>query len=95
MILEAADSDAAVGQASSRDGTIDLLLTDVIVPRMNGREIYRAVRRIHSEVRVLYMSGYPDNVIGKHGILDEGTHFLAKPFSAQDLLRRVEEALAG
>ncbi len=94
-VIEANDSDSALAEAAAIDAPIDLLFTDVIVPRMNGREIYRRVRRIHSDIRVLYMSGYTDNVIGDHGMLEEGIHFLQKPFSAQDLLAKVEDALAG
>jgi signal transduction histidine kinase len=94
-VIEAADSDQALEQAAACAEPIELVLTDVIVPRLNGREIFRRVQRIHPEARVLYMSGYTDNVVGSQGLLDEGIDFLQKPFSTQDLLLKVEEVLEG
>ncbi len=94
-VIEAAHSDEALEQAAATAEPIDLVLTDVIVPRLNGREIFRRVARVHPEARVLFMSGYTDNVVGKQGMLEEGINFLQKPFSTQDLLAKVEEALDG
>jgi two-component system cell cycle sensor histidine kinase/response regulator CckA len=94
-VLEAANSDQALEQAAAANEPIELVLSDVIVPRLNGREIFRRVQRIHPEARVLYMSGYTDNVVGSQGMLDEGIDFLQKPFSAQDLLLKVESVLDG
>ncbi len=95
QVLVASNSDEALAEAAGSATPIDLLLTDVIVPRMNGREIHRRVRNIHEAVRVLYMSGYTDNVIAHQGVLEPGIHFLQKPFTAQDLLAKVEEVLEG
>ncbi len=94
-VIEAADSDQALEHAAGSTDPIDLVLTDMIVPRLNGREIYRRVQRIHPKARVLFMSGYNDDVVGSQGFLDQGIHFLQKPFTTQDLLDRVEEALDG
>ena len=94
-VIAAADSDQALEAAAACTEDIDLVLTDVIVPRLNGREIFRRVQRIHPDTRVLFMSGYTDNVVGTAGMLDEGIMFLQKPFSTQDLLAKVEEALDG
>ncbi len=94
-VLEAADSDQALQQAAASHEPIELVLTDVIVPRLNGREIYRRVQRAHPDARVLFMSGYTDNVVGTQGMLEEGINFLQKPFTTQDLLAKVEEALDG
>ncbi|MDY6904727.1 MAG: transporter substrate-binding domain-containing protein [Thermodesulfobacteriota bacterium] len=76
---------------SARD--IDLLITDVIMPEMNGRELADQLNLLHPRLRVLYMSGYTANVIAHHGVLDEGVHFLQKPFSKRDIAIRVREAL--
>jgi len=94
-VIQAADSDQALEAAAACTESIDLVLTDVIVPRLNGREIFRRVQRVHPDARVLFMSGYTDNVVGTKGMLDEGIMFLQKPFSTQDLLAKVEEALDG
>jgi CheY-like chemotaxis protein len=74
---------------------VDLLLTDVVMPGMNGRELYEELRRSYPSLKVLYMSGYPADVIGKHGVLDKGVHMLRKPFSTQELAEKVREALDG
>ena len=94
-VLEASDSDQALEHAAACPEPIDLVFTDVIVPRLNGREIFRRVQRVHPDCRVLYMSGYTDNVVGTQGMLEEGINFLQKPFTAEDLLAKVEQALDG
>jgi PAS domain S-box-containing protein len=73
------------------DGSVDLLLTDVIMPGTDGRELYARLCEEHPELRVLYMSGYPDQVLSERGILQ--VDFIAKPFSVDALLARVREAL--
>lgn len=90
----AATGGAALQWLRDGDPELDLLLTDVIMPDMNGREVAEAARRGRPGLRVLFMSGYTDNVIAHHGILDAGIQYLAKPFSASDLLRRVAETMA-
>ncbi|MCB0177961.1 MAG: PAS domain S-box protein [Anaerolineae bacterium] len=80
--------DLALSQA-----TIHLLVTDVIMPKMNGKELYQKMRAIHPNSKVLYMSGYTNNVIVHHGILDEGINFLPKPFTVHHLTRKVREIL--
>jgi YesN/AraC family two-component response regulator len=72
---------------------IHLLLTDVVMPRMNGRALARAVQDFRPDIKVLYMSGYTDNVIVHQGILDPGTPFLEKSFSPSKLARKVREVL--
>ena len=77
-----------------RDGQrIDLLLSDVIMPGMNGRELANVVVQRRPEIAVLFMSGYTDNAIVHHGVLDPRTHFLHKPFSPDQLLQEVRRAL--
>ena len=74
-------------------GTIHLLLTDIVMPGMNGKELYRLVAQQRPEIRVLYMSGYTNNAIAHRGVLDEGTAFVQKPFVADTLLQKVRQAL--
>jgi len=78
---------------NNHENIFDLMLTDVIMPDMNGKALYEAVTRLLPDIRVLYMSGYTDNVISHHGVLDEGVDFLQKPFSVQELCLKVRKVL--
>ncbi len=77
-----------------RDG-IDLLMTDVVMPGMNGRELAGNLLSHYPNLKQLFMSGYTANVIAHHGVLDEGVHFIQKPFSMKDLGGKLREALEG
>ena len=92
-ILEAEDGAAALQIVDGYHGTIDLLLTDVIMPGMNGRELAPNIAKLLPEIRVLYMSGYTENAIGHDGTLDAGVNLLQKPFSLPALKDRVREVL--
>lgn len=94
-VLTAAGSSAARAALGAHGSPPDLLITDVIMPGSNGRELYEELRRAHPALKVLYMSGYPADVISTHGVLDRGVHFLRKPFSVQDLSEKVRKALDG
>jgi two-component system, cell cycle sensor histidine kinase and response regulator CckA len=94
-ILEAANGDAALELARSHQGPIHLLLTDVIMPGMNGRELAERIVPIRPEIRVVYMSGYTEDVIVQRGLLQQGLHYIAKPFAPQALVQKVADALAG
>ena len=89
-ILTAPDSDAIKALLSSYSGTIDLLLTDVIMPEISGPELARLVRQTRPEIRVLYMSGYADDEIED---LDRNAGFLQKPFTPSELTAKVAEVL--
>jgi CheY-like chemotaxis protein len=72
---------------------VDLLLTDLVMPGMSGRELARRLAAVRPSLKVLYMSGYPSDDIAHHGILEEGIAFLAKPFTPAVLLGKVREVL--
>ncbi len=94
-VLEAGHGEAAIALADRHEGPIDLLVTDVIMPGMNGRALAEVLTRSRPGLPVLFISGYTDDVIGPHGILDPGITLLEKPFTAEALTRRVREVLDG
>ena len=94
-VLIAADGEEARRVMAEHAGEIHLLLTDVIMPRMSGSALAQELSKAYPALKVLYMSGYTDNAIARHGVLDAGTEFLAKPFSLSELARKVREVLDG
>jgi two-component system cell cycle sensor histidine kinase/response regulator CckA len=94
-VLEAKDAFQALEISKQSEIPIDLLLTDVIMPGMNGRALADILSHLRPEMRVLYMSGYSDGVIAKQGVLETGISILRKPFTREELTRQVEEALFG
>jgi two-component system cell cycle sensor histidine kinase/response regulator CckA len=94
-VLAAADGATALAQASEYEGTIDLLLTDVIMPGMNGRELAATLTRRRPEIRVLFASGYTDNVLAGQDALAPGVTLLDKPFTPAELEAKVREMLVG
>jgi len=92
-VIEAADGAVAMQIAVAHEAVIHLLLTDVIMPGMNGRELAQRIFEIRPNVKVLYMSGYTENVIGHNGMLDAGVRLLQKPFNLRDLKSKVREVL--
>jgi two-component system, cell cycle sensor histidine kinase and response regulator CckA len=73
--------------------SIDLVLTDVVMPKLSGRELSERISAIQPSVKVLFMSGYTNDSIVNHGILDGDTWFIQKPFTLESLVRRVREVL--
>ena len=83
----------AIRMAEDHSGEIDLLLTDVVMPEMNGSELAKRILALYPNVKCLFMSGYTADAIARHGVLDEGVLFLQKPFSRSDLATKVREVL--
>lgn len=92
-LLEASNGNEAIQICQQYEGPIHLMVTDVIMPQMSGRELAERLAPILPEMKVLYMSGYPDNTIVQHGVLEAGTAFLQKPFTLNALELKVREVL--
>ena len=92
-VYSAPTAEEAIGTASGLDGPIHLLLTDVVLPGMNGRELAESLTDERPDMRVLYTSGYNENVISRHGVLEPGIAFIQKPYNVRDLLRIVRGEL--
>ncbi len=94
-VLEAQSPDEALTICESFEAEIDILVTDVVMPKMNGRDLATRVERMRPGIRVLFMSGYSEDVIAHQGVLDEDLAFLQKPFSPEGLARKVREVIDG
>ena len=93
-VLEATSPSEALRLAEGHPGTIHVLLTDVVMPQMNGRQVADHLLVARPGLKVLFMSGYTDATIMQHGVLEPGTHFLQKPFTPDGLGRKLREVLA-
>jgi PAS domain S-box-containing protein len=92
-VLSAATPTEAVEKATNHSGFIDLLMTDVVMPEMNGRDLSGKITDLYPDTRLLFMSGYTANVIAHQGVLDDGVAFIQKPFSMADMTAKVRELL--
>lgn len=92
-LLEAQNGQEALGLARSHPDSIHLLLTDVVMPGMSGKDLAEQLSQTESDAKVLFMSGYSDEKIAHHGILDPGVALLQKPFSPEVLIRKVRDVL--
>ncbi len=92
-VLQAGDAAAALELLHGEAAGVDLLLTDVVMPRMSGRVLAERALALRPGLRVLYMSGYTDDALARHGVLEEGVHLIEKPFAPEALLARVHEVL--
>jgi PAS domain S-box-containing protein len=93
-VLEASDGDEALSVAKQHLGQIDLLVTDVVMPGLNGKELSERLEELRPNLKVLFISGYTADVISNRGVLDPGVAFLHKPFGQEELARKVREVLA-
>jgi PAS domain S-box-containing protein len=94
-VIAAIDGSEALQLASTHDGPIHLLVTDVVMPGMSGQEVARRIAEERPQTRTLFVSGYNESAIAQHGVLAPGTAFLEKPFSAAELVRKAREVLDG
>lgn len=95
QVIVAASPNRAVDLAKEYSGEIHLMITDVVMPEMSGRELSQKIGALRPEVKLLFMSGYTANVIAHQGVLDEGVHFLQKPFSLEDMAVKIRNVLEG
>ena len=91
--LEARSGGEALRIAEAHPGPIHLLLTDVIMPRMTGKQLADRLRAVRPSMKVVYMSGYTADVISRQGVLDSGIEFIKKPFSPEALAQKVRSVL--
>jgi PAS domain S-box-containing protein len=94
-VLAASTPEEALRLAANEEGRIDLLLTDVVMPQMNGRALSERIAGHYPGVRCLFMSGYSANIFGPQGILEDGVHFIQKPFTVGDLATAIRKAIEG
>jgi two-component system cell cycle sensor histidine kinase/response regulator CckA len=93
-VLLAANGDEAQRICAEYQGPIHVALMDVVMPGKSGRAVGEWITQQRPETRVIYLSGYTDNAIARHGVLDSGTRFLQKPFTSDVLLKAIREALS-
>jgi len=91
--LMAENGENAFRIGKEHEGTIDLMITDVVMPKMGGKKTAERLQPLYPQMKVIYMSGYTDNSIVHHGVLAPGLNFLEKPFSPEGLVRKVRQVL--
>ena len=92
-VLRASSGEAAVRVAAQHAGPIDLLLADVVMPGISGREVAERLRLIRPDVKVIYMSAFSAEIMGEHGVLEANTPFVSKPFTTEFLIQTVQQVL--
>jgi PAS domain S-box-containing protein len=95
QVMAAASAKDCLQALSDQAGRVDLLLTDVVLPDTNGKELFDQAQALRSNLKVLYMSGYTENMIAQHGVLEKGVVLLQKPFSVRELIAKVRQVLDG
>lgn len=92
-VIQAESAEEALLVCERDRGRIDLILTDVVMPKASGRELAGKLEKLQPGIKVLFMSGYTDNIIERHGVLERGAEFIQKPFGPEDLARKVRAVL--
>lgn len=92
-VLAASNPGDAIHQAREHAGQIDLMITDVVMPEMNGRDLAKNIMSLYPDIKRLFMSGYTADVIAHQGVLEEGVQFIQKPFAIKDLSAKIKETL--
>jgi two-component system, cell cycle sensor histidine kinase and response regulator CckA len=92
-VIDAGTGEEALAVLAAHEGPVHLMLTDVVMPGMNGRDLAVRVVAMRPDIKVLYASGYTDDAIFRHGVLDDGSRFISKPYAPAELRRKVREAL--
>ena len=92
-VIEAVDGEDAVNKFKENRGKIKLLILDVIMPKKHGKEAYDEIKMLQPDIKVIFASGYTDDIIYRKGILEQGLGFVSKPFIPTKLLKKVREAL--
>jgi two-component system, cell cycle sensor histidine kinase and response regulator CckA len=93
-VLACPSGESALTTAQAHAGAIDLLVTDLVMPGMNGRELARRLEAARPELRVVFTSGYGEEVVARHGVLEPGVRFVEKPYTLRTLAERLREALS-
>jgi two-component system sensor histidine kinase EvgS len=92
-VLTAISPHEAMELAKKKSNKIHLLITDVVMPKMSGKDLAERIQALNPNIKVLFMSGYTANIIAHHGVLDQGVHFITKPFSIRSLSTKVRKIL--
>ena len=92
-VLTAEDGSKALELLSDYNNPVHMLLTDVIMPGINGKKLYERSLLLYESLKVLFMSGYADNAIARHNVIDAEVQFIQKPFSTKELAKKIREVL--
>ena len=92
-VLPASDGEDALTVAARHAGRIDLVISDVLMPRLSGLPLRERIRPLHPEARILFVSGYAENIVVRHGLIEPGVALLAKPFTIDALAVRIRDVL--
>ena len=92
-VLNAENGEDALRVSQAHEGQIDLMITDVVMPKMGGKKLAERLQPLYPQMKVIYMSGYTDNAVVRHGVLEPGLNFIPKPFTPENLARKVREVL--
>jgi CheY-like chemotaxis protein len=93
QVIEAADGAESIRKFIEHRDHIHLLLLDIVMPKKNGVEVYEEIKKIKADVKALFLSGYTEDVLSMEGVLGEGMHFIGKPISPRNLLKKINEVL--